>query len=173
MNSGLAEAGFALFQTARVNVHGHDAAFVFHGGGQRQRFAARARAVIHNLLARFGVAEQGDQLRTFILNVHPARAIGLAGHEIGFAVHTQSPWAVFHGFGDDAFFGKAFGHAVARCDERVDAQIQRRVRQHGFHARSKIGAEFGAKPRFVFRRAFDAYSFRHIGVMQSLAIGLF
>ena len=107
VGAGAAQALGRAVEAALVDVHGDDAALVVHAGGDGQRLAAGAGAIVGDLHAGLGVDQAGDELRALVLDLDQAVLEGLARHDRQAALQPQAVGGIAHGLGVDALARRA------------------------------------------------------------------
>ena len=119
-----------------------------HRGGEGQRLAAAAGAVVEHRHARSGPGERGDELARHVLQLDHALAVGAAGGDRPRVLdHAQRVRGQRMRRGPHAVAGEHDGRGVGGGLQRVHAQVDRRARLHRGQHRLEVRAERRAQAR--------------------------
>src|SRR5207253_7344831 len=106
VRAGAAQALGRAVEPRFVDVERHDPALVVHAGGDRQRLAAGAGAVVGDLHAGLGVDQRRHQLRALVLDLDQPVLESLAGDDRQTTLQPEAVAGIAHGFAIDAFAGQ-------------------------------------------------------------------
>ncbi len=137
------QPGFQGIEPVARGVKSVQAPGVAHAGAQGQGLAAGACAEVHHHFAAFGIHQQGQQLRAFVLHLNGAAREGVQLVEGRFGAHAQAPRGIRRCDCFDGRFRKLFLDLGPLVLERVDAQVQAGRRIQAFNQGPEVVTELG------------------------------